>query len=1036
MKNLFDLVLKHRIIFVLIFGMLASVGLWSLANLSIDAVPDITPIQVVINTKTGALDPEQIEKAVSFPIETEMNGIPHVKEIRSISKYGLSQVILRFADGTNIYWARQQVSERLQGVRDKLPREMNPVLAPITTGLGEVVMYAVLPKKNSALTKKSETEQLLYLRTIQDLVIAPHLKRSVSGVADIDTNGGYKKEIHIDINPQTLEQYGLTLEDIIQKVNTLGENFGGGYIQSQGKQVVVRSSGRLTDLNQIRQLAIKLDVYGKPIRLSAVAAVREDHAQRVGAATFEGHETVLGTVLMLSGSNSSKVAYAAEEALQNAPLPADVEIKLLYSRGFLVRATIKTVEKNLIEGAILVIAILLLILGNLRAAFLVALAIPASMLLAAIGMKSFGISASLMSLGAIDFGLLVDGSVVCVENILRRFNQSSGTLDVQTRLKIISESMVEVAKPVMLGLMLIMVVYLPVLMLEGVEGKLFHPMAFTVLMALGASLIVAIFLMPVLCFLFLKGHALSGHHESLVFQKIRNFYEPALKFSLRHRGFVLMFAFGIILISAVFYSRMGSNFMPALNEGDLVVNLTRAADISIDESVAMQKRSDKILSEFPEVDLVFSRFGTPETATDPMGIHLSDTFVILKKYGKHRNKEDLYQAMKAALEQKTPAQEVNENQPIEMRFNEILEGSRADVTLRIYGKDLSLLIDLLQKSIALIEPLRGVESVEMDPLTALMKSPVLSAVPDYDAIARYDVDIESFNHLMQTAMGGEVLGSFYESQWRFPIVLKLAEEYREKPAYIQALPVRLPGKGTIPLSRLAKFTLEDEVTTIAHDQGRRYSAVAIYISKRDIQGFVKEAQQVIEKNLKIPEGYEITWGGQFKNLQRSQQKLSIIVPLTLILVFVLLWFTLENIKHAFLVFSSIPLAMTGGIFALALRQISLSVSAYVGFIALIGIATLNAMVLIIFFNQLREKGLSAYEAVTQGTLIRLKPVLMTALVAALGFLPMALNTGIGAEVQRPLATVVMGGIFTATFLTLFVLPVLYLLIEGRNKKAE
>ncbi len=1045
MKRILELVLRNRTGVVVSFALAAGLGLWAMGRIPVDAVPDITPVQVVVNTKTGALDPEQIEKAVSFLNETEMSGIANVREVRSLSKYGLSQVVVIFEDGTDIYWARQQVAERLQNVRGELPEGLSPELAPITTGLGEVLMYAVLAKPDSPLAKKPEKERLLYLRTVQDFVIAPFLKRSVRGVAEVDSTGGYKKEIHVDIHPDALGEHGLSIEDVAERLETLGENFGGGYIQPKGKQVVVRTAGRVRSLDDIRDLPVQLDVFGKPIPLSRVADVREDYAQRGGGGTFNGEETVLGMVLMLSGANSRKVALDAERALEEIPFPPDVQVKLLYSRSFLVNATLRTVMTNMAEGAALVVAVLLLLLGNLRAALFVSLAIPLSMLFGAIGMRWFGVSASLMSLGAIDFGLLVDGAVVMIENASRRLEEHRGPLDPERRFSLILEAAAEVVKPVTLGQLIIMLVYVPIFSLEGIEGKLYHPMAITVLAALGASLLVAVLLMPVLAYLYLKAPQSGVKEGTWAFRAVRRLYEPVLQICLRHRTSTLAPAVALMVLALVVYRRMGADFMPPLDEGDLVVNLTRSSDIGVDASLDMQKKSDHVIMGFQEVEEVFSRIGTPESATDPMGVHLSDTFVILKKersrwpraeHGRPRTKGELYEAIKEALARDVPDQAINENQPIEMRFAEILEGSRADVTLRIYGKDLPALMDLLVKAIELIEPIRGVEEVEMDALTALRKSPVLSARLNHGAIARYGLDVQRVNRLLEAAMGGREVGSFYEYQWRFPIVLRVAEEHRENVEAIRALPVGLPGGGTIPLSKVTDFEYQEEVTTVSHDFTQRYAAVAIFLSGRDIASFIEEARRVIGERLELPEGYTIRWGGQFNNLERARRRLALIVPVTLGGILLVLWQAFRSFRQALLVFACIPLAMTGGVFALALRGIPLSVSASVGFIALMGIAVLNGIVLLTFFNQLRARGFGPLDAVKEGSLVRLRPVVMTALVASLGFLPMALNTGIGAEVQRPLATVVIGGLITATFLTLLVLPTLYAWVEGKAESAR
>jgi len=1040
MNRLLEWTLKNKTSVVVFFALAAGCGMYAVTGLSVDAVPDITPVQVVVNTKTHALDPEQIEKTVSFPIETDMSGIAGVREVRSLSKYGLSQVVIVFEDGTDIYWARQQVGERLQGIRGEIPNNLSPVLAPITTGLGEVIMYTVLAKPGTPLAAKPEIQRLLQLRTIQDFVIAPYIKRSVKNVAEVDSTGGYKKEIHIELHPERLDDAGLNMEQISERLEALGENVGGGYIQPQGKQVIVRSAGRLQTLDEIRGLAIKLDVTGRPVPLSRVADVREDYSQRMGGATYNGEQAVLGTVLMLSGANSRQVAIDAERALKEAPLPPDIEIKLLYSRSFLVNATLKTVTKNLAEGAALVVVVLLLILGNFRAALLVSLAIPLSMLFGIVGMRWMGVSASLMSLGAIDFGLLVDGAVVMIENALRRLEENKEELTPATRLELILDSAREVVKPVSLGLLIIMLVYVPILSLGGIEGKLFEPMALTVLIALGASLLVAVFLMPVLAYLYLKPAHKGVHEESFLYRTFRRAYEPCLELSLKHRAFILTPTLILLIAAGLVFRQLGGEFMPSLDEGDMVINLTRDSDIGIDASLDVQKKSDNVIESFPEVERVFSRIGTPESATDPMGVHLSDTFVILKKNhrdwpvvanGARRTKKELYGAIKEALDRDVPGQEINENQPIEMRFSEILEGSRADVTLRVYGPELPVLISLLEKAIGIVEKIPGAEEVEMDALTALRKSPVLSARPNYAAIARYGLDIHHVNRLMEAAMGGQEVGSFYEQQWRFPIITRVEESHRENVESIKSLPVGLPDGGSVPLSKVVDFHYGDEVTTIAHDYSARYAAVAIFLSGRDIASFVAEARATVAKELEVPQGYTLAWGGQFKNLERARKRLALIVPLVLIGILLLLWRTFGTFRHALLVFSTIPLAMTGGVFLLALRGIPMSVSAAVGFIALMGIAILNGMVLVTFFNQLRAKGIKPAQAAREGALVRLRPVLMTAMVASLGFVPMALNTGLGAEVQRPLATVVIGGLVTSTLLTLVVLPALYTWLETR-----
>lgn len=1039
--------LQNRLWIVGAFLSIAMLGGFQALVLPIDAVPDITNVQVMINTKTGALDPERIEKTVSYVIETEMAGLPGIVDIRSLSKYGLSQVVLVFKDGTDLYFIRQQVAQRLQNLRDQLPEATTPELAPITTGLGEVVMYTVSAKPESELAKRPEEERLLYLRTIQEFVIRPELKK-VEGVAEIDSSGGYRKEIHINADTRKMARYGITFDDLQKKLQTLGESYGGGYIQENKKQIIVRSSSHLPDLKTLGEIPIKLNFRGQPVLLKEVAGLREDHTQRLGAATANGEQTVLGTALMYIGANSREVSQDVVEALGKIELPKDVETKVVYTRSFLVNETIKTVSKSLIEGASLVVIVLLLLLGHLRAALVVAFAIPISMFFAVIGMRFFGISANLMSLGAIDFGLLVDGSVVMIENLLRRFEEKSAqALSRQERLDLVKESAFEVAKPVALGLFLIMVVYVPILSLEGIEGKMFRPMASTVLMALGASLLVAIVLMPALGFLVIKPPKKLSH--SRIFDLIAGFYEPILKWSLNRRSAITFGTLAFAAFSFFLFSRLGSDFIPQLDEGDLVAGLVRDTSMGLDESVSQQKKAERIIREFTEVENVFSRLGTPESATDPMGVNFADTFIILKKESsawpkmerpdgktRARTKTELMEAISERIRKELPGHEVSPTQPIEMRFNEILEGSRADVSLRIFGPDLDKLIGYIDESKEAIEKMRGVAEAEMDSLTALRKSPVLNIELNYGALARYGVNLQSANTALEMAMSGVQVGNFYEADRRFPVILHLAEELRENPEEIKNIPVSLNEGGSVRLESVASFSKIDQVTTIARSFGKRYAALSIFLKERDVGGFVEEAKAKIGDAVKMEGGYFVDWGGQFKNLEHARLRLLLIVPITLFAIFLLLFKNFESLRLTLLVYSSIPLAVTGGILSLFLRGIPFSISAAVGFIALLGIAILNSMVLVDFINQLRAKGMTIRKSVEEGAKIRLRPVLMTALVAGLGFLPMAMNHGMGAEVQRPLATVVIGGLITSTLLTLVLLPTLYVWLEDRVQKPK
>lgn len=1037
--KLIELVTKNRLWLSAALLAIVFSGLFAAVQLPIDAVPDITNIQVVINTKTHALDPGKIEKLITYPIETEMTGIPGVEEVRSLSKYGLSQVTVVFKEKTEIYFARQLISERLQSVRGSLPDGVSPELGPVTTGLGEVLMYAVEAKPHSPLSLKTEKEQLLYLREIQDYIIRPQLKK-VSGIADVDTNGGFLKQVHINFNPKKLSQYGLSLENFISKIETLGETFGGGYIQKDGNQIIVKVSGRVENIQSIEQIPLSINMGGAPIRIQDVADVSIDHALRLGAATYSGKETVMGIVLMRTGANSREVAAQSEQAIKNKiQLPDDVQIQVLYSRGYLVDATIHTVLKSLAEGAFLVIVVLLLLLGNMRAALVVAVAIPISMLFALRGMQVFGISANLMSLGALDFGLLVDGAVVLIENIIRKFENLDGQkIDNNEKLSLILQATREVVKPLVFGLIIIMLVYVPILYLDNIEGKMFGPMAATVLLALTGSLFVALFVMPTLAYLFIPTQ-ISHKKEPWLYVKLKKYYVSSLAVSEKKKSLVSALTFSLAALAVIVFFQLGADFIPQLDEKDLVINLSRPTQQGIDESVKWQKRAEDIIAKHQEVEMVFSRLGTPESALDPMGPYLADSFVILKKDlsqwplvdGKRRSKDDLFELLKKELEADYPEQEASATQPIEMRFNEILEGSRADVSLRIYGPDLDQLFEYANQAEEVLKDTKGISSLESDVLTALTRSPVLDVILDYEQMARYAVSLKDVNSVLETSMSGKEIGSFYESDRRFPVVIHLDENLRNHIESISTIPIGLPQGGTIPLSSVVKIQEKEQVTTVARSGGRRYSALSIFLKDRDVSSFVKEAQTKIAEQLKLQPGYEISWGGQFKNLEEAGARFIIIVPLTLLVIFILLLQNFGTVRHAILVFSAIPFAMIGGVFSLYLRGINFSVSASIGFIALAGIATLNSMVMVSYFNQLKSEGVKIAEIVSAGALTRLRPILMTAFVAALGFLPMALNTGTGAEVQRPLATVVIGGLFTSTLLTLIVIPLAYEWIEKK-----
>ncbi len=1016
-------------------------SLWGLSEINISAVPDITNKQVMINTKTGSFSTEQIEKIVTYPVETEMSGLPGVQEVRSLSKYGLSQVIVVFQDDVDLYFARQLVNEKLQSVSSQLPAGLSPELGPVSTGLGEIFMWVLEFKPNSKNLQLSKKEQLQYLKRIQDYTIRPKLKR-IPGVAEVDTNGGFSTEVHINYSPNSLEKYGLNVSEVISALDGIGTSYGGSYIKRHGEQITVRSLVPIEGLESIKNIVLKKMPSGRNILIKDICSVKFESAPRVGGATYDGEETVLGTILMRVGANSRKVAMAAKDEVQKLVLPDDVNLKVVYNREYLVNKTINTVIKNLAEGAFLVILVLMLILGNFKASIIVSLAIPLSMLVALKGMQIFGISANLMSLGAIDFGLLVDASVVLVENFLRRMGHQKSKMNPKERISLLAESCSEVAKPVIFGLIIIMLVYVPILSLEGVEGKMFEPMALTVLMALGVSLIVAIFITPILLLLVFKSEV--SEKEPALFRFIKKSYEPMLGLVINFRKTTLVSGLSIFIASVFVFLTLGADFVPQLNEGDLVIGLVRDSKQNIDKSIEEQKIAEKIIRRFDEVEHVFSRIGTPESATDPMSPNFADTFVILKKNkadwpminGKIRTKTELYNAISESLKKEMATQDISATQPIEMRFNEILEGSRADITLRFLGPDLDKLIIYAEQGESILKDIEGVQSVEFDALTGLTKSSVLDIEVSTEKAINFDLSPKEINDYVRTSLAGEEIGTFFLNGIKTPFIFHLDESIRNDLEKLKKMPVPLTDGGTVELENLAEFKLVDKVTTIARRWAERYSAVSIYVGGRDISSLVLEAQEKLSSKIKIDPGYSVEWGGQFKNLARAREKLLIIVPLTLLLIFLIIFAMTKSFLQTSAIFSAVPMGLAGGVFLLAIRGMNFSVSAAVGFIALSGIVVLNSMVLVNFINQIRESETDFIEAIKKGALSRLRPVVMTALVAGLGFLPMAFNTGMGSEVQRPLATVVLGGLFTSTLLTMLVVPVLltFILKSNENKK--
>jgi len=1043
LDRLLEFAVRQRVFVLLATLVLIGVGVWSALRLPMDAVPDITNVQVQINTAVPALAPEEIEKLVTFPIENEMAGIPGLIELRSLSKFGLSQVNLIFEDGTDIYRSRQLVSERLQAVRDELPDGITPKLAPISTGLGEIYYYVIEYAPDATNKPPTREAQLMELKLIHDYLVKPRL-RSTRGLAEVNASGGYEKQIVVQPDPEKLKSVGMSFNEIADTIGENVENAGGSVIQLGGETVAVRAAGRVQTAEEIADLPLKFAARATPLRVRDVAEVGIGKAVRTGAATYNGEEALLGAALMLAGENSRTVAKRVDEKLKEiqTKLPKGVLIIPVYDRTVLVDRTIRTVETSLFEGAILVGVVLLLMLGNWRAALIVALAIPLSLLFAMTGMVQSRVSGNLMSLGAIDFGLIVDGAVVMVENIIRHLAEKQHQL--QRRLTALERahevliSAKEVANPMFFGVCIITVVYFPILALTGIEGKMFKPMALTVILALIGSLVLALTLMPALCSFLLGGNLQEKDSFLVVWAK--RLYAPVLRVALRFRWIVTGGAVGLFALAVAVFGRLGAEFVPQLDEGSFATHMIRTTSIGIDASVEMQKRGEKLLLEkFPEVDYTFSRLGTAEIASDPMGVNVADTYIMFKPLdqwrrvdGKPLSKEALANLMTEELGRHLPGEGHLFSQPIEMRFNEILEGTRADIAVKIFGDDFAVIEKIASEVREILETLPGAGDVEFD---ALGKSPLLEIVPKREAMTKYNLHAAELNRVVGTALAGREVGKLIEGNRRFDIVVRLNDGMRERLEELKRLPVRLDGGGLLPLGQVADFNVVEQVAAIAREYSQRRAAIMVNLRGRDVESFVLEAQRKIAEQIQLPDGYTIEFGGQFKNLQDARRRLTLVVPAALALIFILIFMALQSLRQSLLVFLAVPLAVTGGVFALWFRGLPFSISAGVGFIALSGIAVLNGLMIITFFNQLRQRGADVRTAVWDGSLLRLRPKLMTALVASLGFVPMALATGAGAEVQRPLATVVIAGILSSTFLTLVLLPTLYEWLETRKQTA-
>jgi heavy metal efflux system protein len=1038
--------LRQRVFVLLAAGGLLVVGLWSAARLPIDAVPDITNIQVQINTEVKGLAPEEIEKLITYPLEMEMFGVPGMTELRSLSKFGLSQITLVFEEGTDIYRARQLVSERLQNAVDDLPNNVSPKLAPITTGLGEIYYYVMdfVPGYEGPNKPKSRDEQLMELKLVHDFVVKPQL-RSVPGIAEVNASGGYEKQIVILPKPEKLLASGVTFKELSDTIGENVENAGGSVIQLGGEQIAIRANGRVQSAEEVGILPVKFRAGAEPLRVEDLAEVQIGKNIRTGSATHNGAEAVLGAALMLSGENSRIIARRVDERIKQIreKLPPGVEIQTVYDRTTLVDQTIATVARNLFEGAILVVAVLLLLLGNWRAALIVSSAIPLSFLFAITGMVSTKLSGNLMSLGAVDFGLIVDGAVVMVENIVRRLalrqHELGRLLNTNERLHTVLSAAKEVGRPTFFGVLIITIVYVPILSLTGIEGKMFKPMALTVIYALLGALILSLTLMPVLCSYVLR--ARISEKDNFAIRFLKRVYEPVLRLALRFRAVFVAGAVALFVLALLIFGRLGAEFVPQLDEGSFATHMIRTTSIGLDASIAMQQRAEKALKEkFPGVAYTFSRIGTAEVATDPMGVNVADTYIFYKPLdewpkidGKDVTKDELANQMSAELRIQVPGQAYLFSQPIEMRFNEILEGTRADIAVKVFGDDYAEIEKIANEVREILEKVPGAADVEFD---AIGKAPLLEVTPNREAMAKYNVHADEINQAVENAMAGGEPGMIIEGNRRYPIIVRMPEALRKKIDEMKKLPLRTSEGGLVTLGQVADFKVEEKVNTITREMGQRRAAIMVNLRGRDVESFVVEAQKKVAEQVKLEPGYSVEFGGQFKNLQEARARLSVIVPAALVIIFLLIFMAFGSLRQVLLIYTGIPLAVTGGIFALWLRGMPFSISAGVGFIALSGVAVLNGLMMVSYYNQLREAGQSLFDAIIEGSLTRLRPVMMTAMVASLGFLPMALGHGAGAEVQRPLATVVIGGIISSTFLTLVVLPILYQVLESRFGRAS
>jgi cobalt-zinc-cadmium resistance protein CzcA len=1027
------LAIERRLLVLCFIFLIVGVGVWSYQKLPIDAVPDITNVQVQINTAAPGYSPLESEQRITYPVETALAGLPELSYTRSLSRYGLSQVTVVFEEGTDIYFARNLINARLGAIKSVLPPGLEPEMGPISTGLGEIFMYTVQAKPDARMSN-GEPYTATALREIQDWIIKPQLAQ-VKGVVEVNSIGGYNKQYHVMPDPTKLLLYKVSIEKVVQALQANNDNRGAGYIERNGQQLLVRSPGQLATVDDIGNVIIA-EHNSVPIKIKDVAEIAIGKELRTGAATRDGVETVLGTAMMLIGENSRTVAQDVASKLSDiqASLPEGVVAEAVYDRTALVDKAIATVSKSLMEGALLVIVVLFLLLGNLRAALITAAVIPLAMLMTITGMVKTGVSANLMSLGALDFGLIVDGAVIIVENCVRRLAEAqhkNGQQALRERLNTVFDATSEVIRPSLFGVAIITIVYIPIFSLTGVEGKMFHPMAATVVMALLSAMVLSLTVVPAAVAVFMNGKI--SEKESIVISKAKSAYKPLLNLALKFRWAVVGFASVLVVFCLWLATTLGSEFIPQLNEGDIALHAMRIPGTGLEQAVEMQEILERKIKAFPEVDKVFARIGTAEVATDPMPPNVADNFVTLLPRSEwpdpSKTKAELVEEMERALEE-LPGNNYEFTQPIQMRFNELISGVRADLGIKIFGDDLDQLVLTANDVLKVVNSIEGAADARVEQVTGL---PTLSVIPNRTALGRYGLNVADLQDWVSAAIGGESAGIIYEGDRRFELVVRLPETTRRDIDRLKFLPVPLPNGDYVPLEEVATLDISPAPAQISRENGKRRIVVTANVRGRDLGSFVNEVQASIRENANIPPGYWLDYGGTFEQLESASQRLSIVVPLTLLVILGILVMAFASLKDALIIFSGVPLALTGGVLSLYLRDMPLSISAGIGFIALSGVAVLNGLVMLAFIRQLWHETGQLTESIIEGAMIRLRPVLMTALVASLGFVPMALNTGTGAEVQRPLATVVIGGIISSTILTLLVLPVLYQWVHRRDK---